>query len=163
MTIKQQQQQQQQLTIPDAKEVLTWAWKGTVSGALYGAWMASRHGLIGTRTSRTMVTKSAIIVGTASTMFPIARLAYRHALRIDPITTPTVQVREGAVAGAVSGVTVGALMGRAGMALGWGVAVGVTGAIGAMLQRQLKEGRMLKTVNEEDLVIREDGSSGPIR
>lgn len=98
-------------------DAVRWTAKGFVCGGLYGALMASQHGLIGTRTARNMVVKSAIIIGIATAVYPLSLQLYRSTInhRDDQAhITP----KEAAVAGCSSGASMGVMMGSPPAAFG---------------------------------------------
>ena len=113
-------------------DVFRWTAKGLVCGGLYGTIMAFQHGLIGTRTARTMLLKSAFIIGLSAGAFPLTLQLYRGTLDNSGINNK-MTVREAAVAGCGSGVVMGVLMGKWQAAVGGCLAGGSVAAFSTLL------------------------------
>lgn len=117
---------------PDYENIAWWTFHGAAGGLLYGAFMASMHGLIGTRTARQMLVNSVIIFSGAGFTYSLARQAVRE---FRPESRQEESLTDAFMAGCASGVSVGILSGSPLGALGTCLGLGTLSSFAKALEK----------------------------
>lgn len=124
-------------------DLLYWTIVGIGSGAAYGAYTASMHGLIGTATSRAMLLKSIMVFTGAASTYSIARQAIGHA---NPQLQGTIKQAGGG--GCAAGAAVGVLVGSVPAGIGACCGLALMAALSTVLDRDVKDGRLYPLVKD---------------